>query len=96
VNQQLYHTRVGVREKEKEIISSLLSFLLFLALDEPPRQKDGFTDFHQVLFIVIVDLQQLAKRVIMYVSGRLSSSTPGVFYTYFYNHAHRLRLEKLL
>ena len=21
---------------------------------------------------------------------------PGVFYTYFYNHAHRLRLEKLL
>jgi hypothetical protein len=25
-----------------------------------------------------------------------SSSTPGVFYTYFYNHAHLLRLEKLL
>jgi hypothetical protein len=25
-----------------------------------------------------------------------SSSTPGVFYTNFYNHAHRLRLEKLL
>jgi hypothetical protein len=22
--------------------------------------------------------------------------TPGVFYTYFYNHGHRLRLEKLL
>jgi hypothetical protein len=25
-----------------------------------------------------------------------SSPTPGVFYTYFYNHAHRPRLEKLL
>jgi hypothetical protein len=25
-----------------------------------------------------------------------SSGPPGVFYTYFYNHAHRLRLEKLL
>jgi hypothetical protein len=25
-----------------------------------------------------------------------SSSDPGVFYTYFYNHAHRPRLEKLL
>ena len=25
-----------------------------------------------------------------------SSWIPGVFYTYFYNHAHRLRLEKLL
>jgi hypothetical protein len=24
------------------------------------------------------------------------SSTPQLFYTYFYNHAHRLRLEKLL
>jgi hypothetical protein len=30
------------------------------------------------------------------VSHLHSSSTPGVFYTYFYNHAHRLRLEKLL
>jgi hypothetical protein len=29
-------------------------------------------------------------------SGVYSSSTPGVFYTYFYNHAYRLRLEKLL
>jgi hypothetical protein len=25
-----------------------------------------------------------------------SFRTPGVFYTCFYNHAHRLRLEKLL
>jgi hypothetical protein len=32
----------------------------------------------------------------MYVSRLHSSSTPGVFCTYFYNHAHRLRLEKLL
>ena len=31
-----------------------------------------------------------------YISGFNSSWTPGVFYTYFYNHAHRLRLEKLL
>jgi hypothetical protein len=30
-----------------------------------------------------------------YTSPRLSSWTPGVFYTYFYNHARRLRLEKL-
>jgi hypothetical protein len=29
-------------------------------------------------------------------SNRNSSSTPGVFYKYFNNHAHRLRLEKLL
>ena len=33
---------------------------------------------------------------ILYVSGLDSGWTPGVFYTYFYNHAHRLRLEKLL
>jgi hypothetical protein len=32
----------------------------------------------------------------VHVSGLYSSSTPGVFYTYFYNHARRLRLEKLL
>jgi hypothetical protein len=31
-----------------------------------------------------------------YVSPRESSSAPGVFYTYFYKHAHRPRLEKLL
>jgi hypothetical protein len=29
-------------------------------------------------------------------SPLLSSWTPGVFYTYFYNHARRLRIEKLL
>jgi hypothetical protein len=29
-------------------------------------------------------------------SGVNSSSTPGVYYTYFYNHARRLRLEKKL
>jgi hypothetical protein len=33
---------------------------------------------------------------LLYFSGVHSSSTPGVFYKYFYNHAHRLRLEKLL
>jgi hypothetical protein len=31
-----------------------------------------------------------------YVSPLVSISTPGVFYAHFYNHAHRLRLEKLL
>jgi hypothetical protein len=31
-----------------------------------------------------------------HVNGVYSRYTPGVFYTYFYNHAHRLRLEKLL
>ena len=30
------------------------------------------------------------------ISPRLSSGPPGVFYTCFYNHARRLRLEKLL
>ena len=30
------------------------------------------------------------------ISHRDSSWTPGAFYTYFYNHARRLRLEKLL
>ena len=34
--------------------------------------------------------------VLMHVSPPVSSLAPGVFYTYFYNHAHRLRLEKLL
>jgi hypothetical protein len=33
---------------------------------------------------------------ILHISPPVSSWTPGVFYTYFYNHAHRLRLEKLL
>jgi hypothetical protein len=31
-----------------------------------------------------------------YISGLDGVSTPQLFYTYFYNHAHRLRLEKLL
>ena len=35
-------------------------------------------------------------RTLLYISHPHSSWTPGVFYTYFYNHAHRLRLEKLL
>jgi hypothetical protein len=35
-------------------------------------------------------------RVGISVSPRLSSWTPGAFYTHFYNHARRLRLEKLL
>jgi hypothetical protein len=33
---------------------------------------------------------------VVIISPLLSSWTPGVFYTYSYNHAHRLRLEKLL
>ena len=32
----------------------------------------------------------------IYVSPPASSGTPGVFCTCFYNHAHRIRLEKLL
>ena len=31
-----------------------------------------------------------------YISPFHSRGTPGVFYTYFYNHAYCLRLEKLL
>jgi hypothetical protein len=38
----------------------------------------------------------MCKRVLWHVSPPDSSWTPGVFYTYFYNHARRLRLEKLL
>jgi hypothetical protein len=34
--------------------------------------------------------------IYIYISFVYSSSTPGVFYKYFYNHALRLRLEKLL
>jgi hypothetical protein len=34
--------------------------------------------------------------LLIYISPRQSSWTPGVFYTYFYNHARRLRLEKLI
>jgi hypothetical protein len=36
--------------------------------------------------------------IIIYISPLDLSPTPGIFYTgtYFYNHAHRLRLEKLL
>ena len=33
---------------------------------------------------------------VYYISHRHSSGPPGVFYTYFYNYARRLRLEKLL
>jgi hypothetical protein len=36
------------------------------------------------------------KGALVYISPFDSSWTPGVFYTYFYNQAHRLRLEKLL
>ena len=32
----------------------------------------------------------------VHISGLDQVSTPQLFYTYFYNHAHRLRLEKLL
>ena len=34
--------------------------------------------------------------VVTQISELDSSPTPGVFYIHFYNHAHRLRLEKLL
>jgi hypothetical protein len=34
--------------------------------------------------------------VVCHVSDLDLVSTPQLFYTYFYNHAHRLRLEKLL
>ena len=34
--------------------------------------------------------------IYIYISGVDPFSTPQLFYTYFYNHARRLRLEKLL
>jgi hypothetical protein len=33
---------------------------------------------------------------LFYAHLPVSRGTPRVFYTFFYNHAHRLRLEKLL
>ena len=41
-------------------------------------------------------LIQDERAPVLYFSHRDSSPTPGAFYTYFYNHACRLRLEKLL
>jgi hypothetical protein len=38
----------------------------------------------------------LESRGLIYISELDSSWTPGAFYTCFYNHAHRLHLEKLL
>ena len=35
-------------------------------------------------------------RATTHISSRLSSGPPGAFYAHFYNHARRLRLEKLL
>ena len=39
---------------------------------------------------------EIRARYRMHVSGVLSRLVPGEFRTYLYNHAHRLRLEKLL
>ena len=36
------------------------------------------------------------RHVCMHVSPFDSRGTPGVFYKYFYNHTHRLRLEKTI
>jgi hypothetical protein len=36
------------------------------------------------------------RSISLYISDLDRVSTPQLFYTYFYNHAHRLRLEKLL
>jgi hypothetical protein len=33
---------------------------------------------------------------LQHISAFHLSSTPGVFYTHFYNHVHLIRLEKLL
>jgi hypothetical protein len=41
-----------------------------------------------------IRIDGLGKRT--HTSPFHSRGTPGLFYTYFYNHAHRLRLEKLL
>jgi hypothetical protein len=43
---------------------------------------------HQSLMIT-------GRRAIKHISGLDGVSTPQVFYTYFCNHARRLRLEKL-
>ena len=45
----------------------------------------------QYLLKYIFKLQTLS-----HISPRHSSGPPEAFHTYFYNHAHRLRLEKLL
>jgi hypothetical protein len=53
---------------------------------------------HHLIFLYLYDSATAVK---CEMSGQDASdldrvSTPQLFYTYFYNHAHRLRLEKLL
>ena len=47
---------------------------------------------------VSCSIRYIYMYIYIYISGFHSSYPPGVFYTYlcFYNHAHRLGLEKLL
>jgi hypothetical protein len=52
----------------------------------------GLGDWHTQVEINAAFYTDTAR----YVSPLVSSWIPGVFYTYFYNHVHRLRLEKLL
>jgi hypothetical protein len=49
-----------------------------------------------IIIIKKYKVYDTAPHAALYISPRLSSWTPGVFYTYFYNQARRLRLEKLL
>ena len=37
----------------------------------------------------------VSTQLTVHISGLDPFRTPGVFYTYFYNNAHRIRLEKL-
>jgi hypothetical protein len=38
----------------------------------------------------------VSTQLTVHISGLDPFRTPGVFCTYFYNHAHRIRLEKLV
>ena len=50
----------------------------------------------QYSYCVLWPLQKSEGKSLQHIIGFHSSSTPGVFYRYLYNHAHRPRLEKLL
>jgi hypothetical protein len=74
-----------------------LEKLLYLELSTSP---DGFfkplVDTGGGFRIETAVTKPFQKRNGYKFSSPVSSPTPGVFYTYFYNYAHRLRLEKLL
>ena len=75
----------------------LLPFFRYHGLSDPPAH---FSHVFFYGFTCSLSFQNPKERTesfrMAYVSKLNSSWALGVFYTYFYNHAHCLRLEKLL